>query len=117
MFQRSHFLTVAAAVVLADSALAQPPGGTPPDTMGSSTGPPRNNTPNNPASMPQDQQVDPYLMDKDFVKNVSESSATEVQLGRLAQDKASSDAVKELRKKMVEAHTQNTQQMKQAAPL
>jgi putative membrane protein len=65
--------------------------------------------------MPQDQQVDPYLADKDFVRNVTESSATEVQLGRLAQDKASSDAVKELGKKMVEAHTQISQQMKQAA--
>jgi putative membrane protein len=115
MSHRSHFLTVAAAVVLAGSALAQPPGGNPPDTMGSPPGAPRNNAPNNPASMPQDQQTDPYLADKDFVRNVAESSATEVQLGKLAQDKASNDAVKELGKKMVEAHAQTSQQMKQAA--
>jgi putative membrane protein len=115
MSQRSHILIVAAVFALACSALAQPPGGSPPDTMGSPTGAPRNNTPNNPPSIPQDQQADPYLADKDFVRNVVESSATEVQLGRLAQDKASSDAVKELGKKMVEAHAQNSQQMKEAA--
>ena len=36
-------------------------------------------------------------------------------LGKLAQEKASSDAVKELGKRMVEAHTQTSQQLKQAA--
>ena len=38
-----------------------------------------------------------------------------MQLGNLAQDKASSDAVKELGKRMVEAHTQTSEQLKQAA--
>jgi putative membrane protein len=75
----------------------------------------RNNAPANPGSIPQDQQMDPYIADKDFVRSVAESSATEVQLGKLAQDKASSDTVKELGKRMVEAHTQTTQQLKQAA--
>jgi putative membrane protein len=69
----------------------------------------------NPGAVPQDQQMDPYVTDKEFVKNVAESSATEVHLGKLAQDKASSDAVKELGKRMVEAHTQTSQQLKQAA--
>ena len=45
----------------------------------------------------------PYSIDKDFVKSVAESSATEVQIGKLAQDKASSDAVKDLGKRMVES--------------
>jgi len=71
--------------------------------------------PGNPGAVPQDQQVDPYITDKEFVKNVVESSATEVQLGKLAQEKASSDAVKELGKQMVEAHTQTSQQLKHAA--
>ena len=120
MFDRSHFLAIGAVVLLAGSVWAQPPagnppGGNPPDTMGSPTGAPRNTPPGNSASTPQDQQVDPYSTDKDFVKNVAEASATEVHLGKLAQDKASSDAVKELGKKMVEAHTQTSQQMKQAA--
>jgi len=59
--------------------------------------------------------MDPYMTDKDFVKHVAESSATEVQLGKLAQDKASSDAVKDLGKRMVEANTQTTGQLKDAA--
>jgi putative membrane protein len=54
-------------------------------------------------------------MDKDFVRNTSESSATEVHLGKLAQDKGSNDAVKELGRKMVDAHTQAGDQLKQAA--
>jgi len=58
--------------------------------------------------------MDPYTTDKEFVRSVSESSATEVQLGKLAQEKASSDAVKELGKRLVEAHTQTGQQLKQA---
>jgi len=70
----------------------------------------------NPGAVPQqDQLADPYVMDKDFVRNASESSATEVHLGKLAQDKGSSDAVKELGKKMVDAHTQAGDQLKQAA--
>jgi putative membrane protein len=122
MFSRSHIPGLAAAIVLAGSAWAQtqpPPGGQiPPDGRGGTpTGFPmgRDNMPGNPAAVPQDQQVDAYITDKDFIRNVAESSATEVQLGKFAQDKASSDAVKELGKRMVEAHTQTGQQLKQAA--
>jgi len=72
--------------------------------------------PGNLGSVPQDQQqIDPYTTDKDFVRSVAESSATEVHLGKLAQEKASSDSVKELGKKMVEAHTHTGEQLKQAA--
>jgi len=59
--------------------------------------------------------MDPYATDKDFVRSVAESSAIEVHLGKIAQDKASSDAVKELGKHMVEAHTHTGEQLKQAA--
>ena len=124
MFARLHMLGLFAAIVLAGSAWAQPPGGggmqppagggstqPPPDTP---TGVPRSNLPGNPGSVPQDQQMDPYTTDKDFVKNLAESSATEVQLGKLAQEKGSSDAVKELGKRMVDAHTQTGEQLKQA---
>jgi len=78
-------------------------------------GAPRSNTAGNPGAVPQDAQMDPYMADKEFVKGATESSATEVQLGKLAQEKASSDAVKELGKQMVEAHTQTAQQLKKAA--
>jgi putative membrane protein len=119
MFSRSHFLCLSAAIVLAGSVWAQ----TQPPTSGagsqmppgeSTTGAPRSNLPGNPGAVPQNQQMDPYSTDKDFVKSVSESSATEVQLGKLAQEKGSSDAVKELGKRMVEAHTQTGEQLKQA---
>src|SRR5260370_4686738 len=111
MFTRSHILSLAGAIVLAGSAWAQTQArpNVPP------TGAPQGNLPNNPGAVPQDQQRDPYSTDKDFVKNVAESSATEVQLGKLAEDRASTDAVKELGKRMEEAHTQTSEQLKQAA--
>jgi putative membrane protein len=59
--------------------------------------------------------MDPYLTDKDFVRNAAEATATEIHLGKIAQEKGSSDAVKELGKQMVEAHTQTGQQLQQAA--
>ena len=121
MFSRSHILNLAAALVLTGSAFAQmqppqgtsgqnPPQGSPPN------GAPQNSGPGSPGLMQQpDQQMDPYTTDKDFVRSAVESSATEVHLGKIAQDKASSDAVKDLGKQMVEANTQTTQQLKQAA--
>jgi putative membrane protein len=121
MFTRSQTVTLAAAMLAAGLAVAQtqtPPGQTsptPPDARtGSPTANPRDTTTGNPGAVPQD-QMDPYSTDKEFVKNVLESNATEVHLGKLAQDKASSDAVKELGKRMVEAHTQTSEQLKQAA--
>jgi putative membrane protein len=114
MFSRSHILSFAGAIVLAGSACAQQaqprPGQSSPPT-----GAPQNNAPGTPDALRQDQQRDLYSTDKDFVKSVAESSATEVQLGKLAEEKASTDAVKELGKRMVEAHTQTSQQLKQAA--
>jgi putative membrane protein len=117
MSSRSQIVTLSAAILLAGGVWAQmqpQPGqtGAPP---GSSPSTPQSSMPGTATTGPQDQQMDPYTTDKDFVKNVTESSATEVQLGKLAQEKASSDAVKELGKKMVEAHTQTGQQLKQAA--
>ena len=112
MFSRPHSLGLCAAMLLASSvgAQTQPPMGggnsqMPPDARG---------VPGNPGGLPQDQQIDPYISDKDFIRSVAESSATEVQLGKLAQEKASGDAVKELGKSMVEAHTNTGEQLKQA---
>ena len=127
MFARLHILGLSAAIVFAGSvwAQSQPPAGggggqMPPDARGGSptdfpTGSPRGNVPANPGAVPQDQpQMDPYSTDKDFVRSVAESSATQVELGKLAQQKGSSDAAKELGKRMVEAHTQTGEQLKQA---
>ena len=125
MFSRLHIVGLSAAIVMAGSAWAQtqPPAGgggsqLPDARTGSPSDPPpgvpRGNIPGNPGAVPQDQQIDRYIADKDFVRSAAESSATEVQLGKLAQEKGSSDAVKELGKHMVEAHTQTGEQLKQA---
>jgi putative membrane protein len=113
MFTRSRVLTLA--IVLAGGAWAQTQPQTQPGQSGPPAGSPQGNPTGNPGAVPQDQQVDPYGTDKDFIKNVSESSATEVEIGKLAADKASTDAVKGLGKQMVEAHTQTGQHLKEAA--
>src|SRR5690349_19870457 len=53
--------------------------------------------------------------DKKFVKDATMGSMTEVELGKLASEKASSDAVKEFGKKMVEDHGKATEELKKAA--
>jgi putative membrane protein len=115
MFTQSRALTLA--IVLAGGAFAQMQ--TQPQTQPGQSGPPagvpQGGSTGNAGAVPQDQQVDPYGTDKDFIKNVSESSATEVEIGKLAADKASTDAVKGLGKQMVEAHTQTGQHLKEAA--
>jgi putative membrane protein len=115
MFRRSRLLACAAALVLAGSGWAQmqPPGSQPQMPQNPQMGP--QGTMPNTGTIPQSQQADPYAVDKDFVKSVAESSATEIHLGKIAQEKASSDAVKELGEQMVEAHTQTAQQLQQAA--
>ena len=84
----------------------QPPG--PPMGVPQSTVPPTGSTTQGP-------QVDPYGTDKDFVKKAAEAGAVEVHLGKIAQERGSSDAVKTLGKQMAEASTQTGQQLRQAA--
>lgn len=55
------------------------------------------------------------IQDKDFVHSALEGSMAEVQMGQLAAQKASSDDVKQFGQKMVQDHTQMTDQMKQVA--
>jgi putative membrane protein len=116
MFSRSQIVSCAATLVLTGAGWAQmqqpgqmqPPGGPP-------AGVPQSTVPATAGSSTQTQAADPYSTDKDFVRSVAEASATEVHLGRIAQDKASTDAVKEFGKQMAEANTQTTEQLKQAA--
>ena len=97
-------------MILCGSALAQNTGGPP----GQSTNPPMN-TPGaggatTPSTFPGDRpsasmDTDLHVNDKAFVKKAAEDSVTEVELGKLAQEKGSSEAVKEYGKRMVEDHT------------
>ena len=61
-------------------------------------------------------RIDPYVGDKEFVKNVAESHAAAAQLGKICLvEKASSAAVKEFGKQMVEADIQTRQELQQSA--
>jgi putative membrane protein len=124
-----YLLHLATGVMFAGSMLAQaPPGGVPSQTqpgMPQSTQPGMPGRPTTPSTFPdntdartQDQrqmQVDRLAADKAFVKDAAEGSAMEIELGKLAQEKASSDAVKDFGKRMVEDHTKASEELKRAA--
>jgi putative membrane protein len=106
MFSRFDIVSCAAALTLAGSGWAQMPPGQP-ATMGGQGG--------GSVGMPQDPGRDRYSADRDFIRSAAESSATEIHLGKLAQDRASSDAVKHLGKRMVAASAQASEELQKAA--
>jgi putative membrane protein len=55
------------------------------------------------------------VSDTDFAKDAAEGGLAEVKLGELAQQKGSSDSVKDFGKRMVEDHTQANDKLKQVA--
>jgi len=57
----------------------------------------------------------PKQDDKKFAKEAAIGGLTEVELGKLAQQKASSDAVKQFAQKMVDDHTKANEELKQVA--
>ena len=61
--------------------------------------------------------MDPMASARRFVKEAAEGSATDVALGKLAQEKGSSDAVKQFGKRMVDDHSKATEELKQAAEM
>jgi len=62
-------------------------------------------------SMPAQPKID----DRTFVKEAAIGGLTEVQLGKVASEKASSDAVKQFGQKMVDDHSKANDQLKEAA--
>lgn len=109
---RTFFLSLVSASVFlcvqpTGLALAQAPGGGPPAS-------PRPNTPdmgpmNNPDTMTA--KVD----DKRFLKDAALGGMTEVELGKLAVQKASRDEVKQFGQKMVDDHSKANDELKQVA--
>jgi putative membrane protein len=59
--------------------------------------------------------VAPKWDDKKFTKEAAIGGLTEVELGKLAQQKASSDAVKQFAQKMVDDHSKAHEELKQVA--
>jgi putative membrane protein len=107
----------------AGGAIAQQPGGgggqSPAGGGGQSpTGqqsPTRQSNPDmsNPAG--QTQTMPQKVDDKKFAKNAAIGGMTEVELGKLAVQKGSSDAVKQFGQKMIDDHTKANDQLKQIA--
>ena len=58
--------------------------------------------------------MDPLASDKDFVKHAAETLSANAELGKLAQEKGSTDAVKELGRRMADDQKANDE-LKQAA--
>ncbi len=124
-----YLLHIASGAMLAGSMLAQAPAGgipsqtqpgmpqpTQPGMPGRTTTP--STFPDNTDARTQDQrqmQVDPLASDKAFVRDAAEASAMEIELGKLAEERGSSDAVKDFGKRMVEDHTKASEELKRAA--
>lgn len=95
------------------AALAQAPG-----QMSHPSGPPSSPDMNPPGTTsPTGPQNTPAIRvdDKKFLKDAAEGGLTEVDLGKLAAQKASSPDVKQFGQKMVDDHTKADDQLKQVA--
>lgn len=125
MNNTAYALTVAASVLLAGSVWAQNP-----SSSATPQTPPVSQTPGEPGSVrtpgisPSDTingqaqaTVDPLATARKFVKEAAEGSATEVALGKVAQERGSSDAVKEFGKRMVADHSKAAEELKQLAAM
>jgi putative membrane protein len=127
MNNTAYALTVAISVLLAGSVWAQNPSNSPmPQTPPISqppgaSGPGSVRTPGISPSDTIDGQaqpvIDPMASARRFIKEAAEGAATEVALGKLAQEKGSSDAVKEFGKRMVADHSKAAEELKQLAAM
>lgn len=118
VFVNSLVFCVAWFLFGASGALAQHPGGQSPSMPQSSPSPtrPSNADMNNPATQGQTDTATPAKVDdKKFAKEAAIGGLTEVELGKLAVQKASSDAVKQFGQKMIDDHTKANDQLKQIA--
>lgn len=93
---------------------AQVPSGSPqsPQSQPSSPGSPGAG-PTTPSTIPETTPV--RVDDKKFVKDAALGGMTEVELGKLAGQKASSDAVKQFGTKMVDDHSKANSELKEVA--
>ena len=121
----SYPLTVAASALLAATVWAQNPSSSQTPQSRPESQPPYSpggvRTPGiNPCDTTEGQTqpvMDPMVSARKFVKEAAEGSATASALGKLAQEKGSSDAVKQFGKRMVNDHSKATEELKQAAEM
>jgi putative membrane protein len=121
---RKLFLSLACAGILlgfqtANLAFAQSPRGMPqaqsPTPSTPSTFPQQSPNANGPATQNTPEPVPAKVDDKKFLKEAALDGMTEVELGKLAAQKASSPDVKQFAQKMVDDHTKTNEQLKQVA--
>jgi putative membrane protein len=97
-------------------AQAQAPGGSPPQTTPGGTGAPGGGpTAGTPGTMPDTTSAPNKVDDKKFMKDAAVGGMTEVELGKLAQEKAANPEVKQFAEKMVSDHTKANDQLKEVA--
>jgi putative membrane protein len=89
-------------------------GGAPMSQPGNSSNPNNPTNPNSPLNTNRDMQSR-QADDKKFLKDAALGGMMEVELGKLAVKKASSDAVKQFAQKMVDDHTKANEELKQIA--
>ena len=118
---RNRMFSIAGSVILAGALYGQMqpsgnPQGYPP---GQVPGRPDAQNPQSPGMGPQDttqsRPADPAAADKEFAKEAAQGGAAEVELGKLAQEKGSSDAVKQFGARMVQDHSKAAENLRQAA--
>jgi putative membrane protein len=117
MSAKTHTPYFAAAVILCSVALAQPPNSPQQTPTGPPSAAPGSSSPSYPGNGPLDGNTgsETTVSDKSFVKQAADRSVTEMELAKLAQEKASSDAVKEFSKRIVDDQTKLSQNLQPVA--
>jgi putative membrane protein len=88
--------------------MGQPPGGTPRPTNPM-------DRPGYPSDANRDDRMENKIDEKRFVKDALIGAMTEVELGKVAVEKASSDGVKQFAQKMIDDHSKVNEELKQIA--
>jgi putative membrane protein len=113
--------SIAGSIALAGTLYAQMPSqgspqGYPP---GQNPGTPNGGNPQSPGMGPQEttpsRPADPTASDKEFAKEAAQGGVAEVELGKLAQEKGSSEGVKQFGARMVQDHSKADQTLREAA--
>ncbi|HLY19536.1 MAG TPA: DUF4142 domain-containing protein [Bryobacteraceae bacterium] len=112
-----RILLTGGTALLSGLLLAQVPGS--PQTMSQPGQPGRPGSPTNPTMNPdvagEPARTQAKVDDKKFVQDAAMGGMTAVELGKLAAEKGSSDAVKQFGQRMVDDHTKATEELKKLA--